>query len=50
VTVTVTRVHPSPSHHGGVEVIPKMFNIRYTSTVVFDARDSQLHKDYTIGL
>jgi hypothetical protein len=35
---------------GGVEVIPKMFNIRNSQTVMVHARDSQLHQDYTLGL
>ena len=32
----------------GAKVIPKMFNIRNSPTVVVDARDSQLHQAYTM--
>jgi hypothetical protein len=34
---------------GGVEKIPKMFDISKLPTGVVDARDSQLHQDYTIN-
>jgi hypothetical protein len=39
IVLSITRLHRT--------VNPKMFNIRYNPTVVVDARDSQLHQDYT---
>ena len=43
-----TKVPDVAARQGGDRVIPKMFSISNLPTVVVDARDSQLHQDYTI--